>query len=198
MRNAYQHLRLITLQVLDTQGYYGDGLLNPQLKPLSSQHIAQGSNSILPAASPDSSSPAFPIMSRERGARRERVFVGEDDDALYRDLLASQCRKRGAAVFCLVPLTPNHVHLILVPDRKEALGRALGERRRRYSSTINARLRVTGHLFQARFGSVAMDEERLMTAARYVALNSLAGAACQRAEDLALVERCRAFGQARR
>jgi hypothetical protein len=24
-------------------------------------------------------------MSRERGARRERVFFGEDDDALYRD-----------------------------------------------------------------------------------------------------------------
>ncbi|HKN28451.1 MAG TPA: hypothetical protein VJY34_11430 [Roseiarcus sp.] len=29
----------------------------------------------------------------QRGARRERVFFGEDDDALYRDLLASQCRK---------------------------------------------------------------------------------------------------------
>jgi hypothetical protein len=35
--------------------------------------------------SPDSSSLAFPIMSRERGARRERVFFGEDDHALYRD-----------------------------------------------------------------------------------------------------------------
>ena len=34
----------------------------------------------------------------------------------------------------------NHVHVILVPDRKEALGRTLGEGRRRYSSTINARL----------------------------------------------------------
>ena len=26
------------------------------------------------------------LMSRERGARRERVFFGEDDDALYPDL----------------------------------------------------------------------------------------------------------------
>ena len=55
-----------------------------------------GRGSIWPA-SPDSSSPAFPITSRERGARRERVFIGEDDDALYRDLLASQCRKHGVA-----------------------------------------------------------------------------------------------------
>jgi hypothetical protein len=28
---------------------------------------------------------------------------------------------------------PNHIHLILVPDRAEALGRALGETHRRYS-----------------------------------------------------------------
>ena len=67
-------------------------------------------------------------MSRERGARRERVFFGEDNGALCRELLASQCRKRGVAVVCLL-LTPDHVHLILVPDRAEALGRALGERR---------------------------------------------------------------------
>jgi len=45
---------------------------------------------------------AFPITSRERGARRERVFFGEDDDALYRDLLASlpQARRGG-----LLPIT---------------------------------------------------------------------------------------------
>ncbi|HKN28452.1 MAG TPA: hypothetical protein VJY34_11435 [Roseiarcus sp.] len=52
----------------------------------------------------------------------------------------------------------NPLHLILVPDREQALGRALREERRRYSSTIDARLRVTGHLLQPRFGSVAMDE----------------------------------------
>ncbi len=52
------------------------------------------------------------------------MFFGEDDDALYRDLLASQCRKHGMAVWAIC-LMPNHVHLILVPDREEALGRAL-------------------------------------------------------------------------
>jgi hypothetical protein len=44
-----------------------------------------------------SSSAAFPIMSRQRSNRRERVFIGEDDYTLYRDLLASQCRKHGVA-----------------------------------------------------------------------------------------------------
>ncbi len=108
---------------------------------------------------PASSSPVFPITSHERGARRERVFFGDDDYELYRDLLASRRRKHGVACWATC-LMPNPVHLILVPDREEALARALGETHRRYSSVINARLRVTGHLFQSRFGSVAMDEPR--------------------------------------
>ena len=110
------------------------------------------------------------------------MFFGDDDYELYRDLLASQSRRHGVAcwAYCLMP---NHVHLILVPDREEALGRALGETHRRYSPVVNARLRVTGHLFQSRFGSVAMDEEHLMAAARYVALNPVRAGLVARAED---------------
>ena len=77
---------------------------------------------------------------------------------------------------------PNHVHLILVPDRAEALGRALGETHRRYSAVTNARMR-TGHLFQSRFGSAVMDEEHLMAAARYVALNPVRAGLAARAWD---------------
>jgi putative transposase len=44
-------------------------------------------------------------------------------------------------------------------------------------------LRVTGHLFQARFGSVAMDEERLMAAGAHLALNPVRARLVKRAED---------------
>jgi putative transposase len=108
------------------------------------------------------------------------VFFGDDDYELYRNLLASQCRKRGVAVWAYC-LTPNHVHLILAPDREEAL--ALGEAHPRYSSVINARLRVTGDLFQSRFGSAAMDEEHLMAAARYLAVDPVRARLVARAED---------------
>jgi putative transposase len=126
--------------------------------------------------------PGLPHHVTQRGNRRERVFSSDDDYALYRDLLAEQCRKQGVAcwAYCLMP---NHVHLVLVPDREEGLGRALGETHRRYSTAINARLRVTGHLFQARFGSAAMDEEHLMAASRYVALNPVRARLVERAED---------------
>jgi hypothetical protein len=70
--------------------------------------------------------PGLPHHVTQRGNRRETVFFSDADYELYRDLLGQQCRKHGVAVwsYCLMP---NHVHLILVPDRAEALGRALGE-----------------------------------------------------------------------
>jgi putative transposase len=125
------------------------------------------------------------------------VFFGDEDYHLYRDLLASQCGKHGVACWATC-LMPNHVHLILVPAREEALARALGETHRRYSSVINARLRVTGHLFQSRFGSAVMDEDHLVAAARYVALNPCPRAACRPRARLALVERDRASRRAGR
>ena len=114
--------------------------------------------------------PDLPHHITQRGNRREKVFFGDDDYALYRDLLAEACRREGVAVsaYCLMP---NHVHLILTPRTPEGLGRALGKAHRRYSAFVNARMRVTGHLFQARFSSVVMDEDHLMAAARYLALN---------------------------
>ena len=41
----------------------------------------------------------------------------------------------------------------------------------RYTNFINARGRWTGHLFQSRFASVAMDELHLLAAVSYVSLN---------------------------
>lgn len=42
---------------------------------------------------------------------------------------------------------------------------------------------MTRHLFQSRFGSVVVDEDLLMAAARYVALNPLRARLVERAED---------------
>jgi putative transposase len=114
--------------------------------------------------------PGIPHHVTQRGNRRQVVFFGDGDYALYLDLLAVRLRKAAVEMwaYCLMP---NHVHLILCPSAPQGLGQALGETHRRYSGYINARLRVTGHLFQSRFGSVAMDEEHLMAAARYVSLN---------------------------
>ncbi len=118
----------------------------------------------------------------QRGNRRQRVFLIDDDYGLYKDWLAQSCKANGVAVwsYCFMP---NHVHLILVPSDDSGLSGAVGETHRRYSGYINARLRVTGHLFQGRFGCVAMDESHLMAAFRYVALNPVKAKLSQTAAD---------------
>jgi putative transposase len=97
-------------------------------------------------------------------------------------LLTEQTRKAGVEVwaYCLMP---NHVHLILTPTRADGLGLAVGEAHRRYTNFINARGRWTGHLFQSRFASVAMDEAHLMAAVCYVNLNPVRARLVSRAED---------------
>jgi hypothetical protein len=55
---------------------------------------------------------------------------------------------------------------------------------RRYTNFINARGRWTGHLFQSRFVSVAMDESHLISAVCYVSLNTVRARLVVRAEDL--------------
>ncbi len=126
--------------------------------------------------------PELPHHVTQRGNRRERVFFSDADYELYRDLLREACARETVAVwsYCLMP---NHLHLILTPATPEGLGRALGKAHRRYSAFVNARNRVTGHLFQARFSSVVMDEDHLMAAARYVAMNPVRARLVERAED---------------
>ena len=68
-------------------------------------------------------------------------------------------------------LMPNHVHVILVPSDEDGLRRTFADLHRRYTGTINARARTTGHLWQGRYGSVVMDEPHLHNAIRYVSLN---------------------------
>ena len=128
--------------------------------------------------------PGHPHHVTQRGNRRAPVFFEDGDYALYRDLLAERCRKASVAcwAYCLMP---NHVHLILVPSTADGLARAIGETHRQYTGFVNARSRWTGHLFQGRFSSVVLDEEHLMLAARYVALNPVRARLVRRPQDWA-------------
>jgi len=126
--------------------------------------------------------PGLPYHVTQRGNRRQPTFFEPDDYALYRDLVGEAARKAGVSVwaYCLMP---NHVHLIVVPSDPDGLRRTFADAHRRYTGFINARQRWTGHLWQGRFGAVAMDEPHLAAAARYVALNPVRARLVKRAHD---------------
>ena len=112
----------------------------------------------------------MPHHVTQRGNRRQQTFFGEEDYQHYLELMAQFCRAEQVAIwaYCLMP---NHVHLIVVPQSAESLRRAIGEAHRRYTRRINFREGWRGHLWQGRFASFVMDEDHLLTAARYVELN---------------------------
>jgi putative transposase len=126
--------------------------------------------------------PGVPHHVTQRGNRRGQTFFEDADYALYRDLLGEAAAKARSEVwaYCLMP---NHVHVILTPSDEDGLRRTFADLHRRYTATINARHRWTGHLWQGRFGSVAMDDAYLVAAARYVAMNPVRARLVERPED---------------
>jgi putative transposase len=126
--------------------------------------------------------PGIPHHITQRGNRRERVFFEDGDYTLYLDLLADAAVRAQVAIwaYCLMP---NHVHIIAVPGDEDGLQRTFRYVHRHYTGYVNARMRVTGHLWQGRFSSVAMDEVHLVSALRYVALNPVRARLVVRAEE---------------
>ncbi len=126
--------------------------------------------------------PGCPHHVTARGNRREPIFFEDGDQDIYCDILAEQARKAEVEVwaYCLMP---NHVHLILCPRDKTGLSRAIGAAHKRWANFVNGRGRWRGHLFDNRFASVAMDENHLIAAVRYVALNPVRAGLVGRAED---------------
>ena len=126
--------------------------------------------------------PGVPHHVTQRGNRRQQTFFSDADYLAYLHLAAEAFGEAGVEVwaYCLMP---NHIHLIAVPPSPGALAGAVGTTHLRYTRRINLRERWTGYLWQGRFASFPMDEEYLMTCARYVGLNPVRAGLAARAID---------------
>lgn len=114
--------------------------------------------------------PGLPHHVTQRGNRRERVFFGDGDYRADLDQISAAARASRTAIWAY-RLMPNHVHFIMVPCDPDGLKRSFAEAHRRYTARIHAREKWTGHLWQGRFSSTAVDERHLMAAARYAPMN---------------------------
>ena len=103
----------------------------------------------------------------QRGNRGEFIFFEKQDYQTYIDILTEQCTRFHVSIysFCLLP---NQVHLLVEPQQSNLMARAIGEAHRRYTGYINKKKDWSGHLFQNRFFSYAMDEQYALRAARYI------------------------------
>jgi putative transposase len=126
----------------------------------------------------------FPHHITQRGTNREAVFFTNTDRAVYLDLLRTSARRASLRIlaYCLMP---NHVHIVAVPDQPDALAVALRRAHGRYANYLNARRGRTGHLWQNRFYSCALDRDHLAVALRYVERNPVRASFVENAEQYA-------------
>jgi putative transposase len=116
----------------------------------------------------------------QRGNNRQPVFLVDEDRQVYLELLREQADKYGLEIlaYCLMD---NHIHLVAIPHKEDALAKAVGRTRLRYTQYFNRSHQRSGHLWQGRFSSCALDGRHLWLALKYVELNPRRAKLCRRA-----------------
>lgn len=123
--------------------------------------------------------PGYPHHVTQRGNRKQDTFFGSGDYRAYIKMVAKAKADAQVEVwgYCLMP---NHVHLIVVPEREDSLANLFRSAHRKYTRRINSREGWSGHLWQERFHSFPMDESHLLAAVRYAELNPVRAGLCDK------------------
>jgi putative transposase len=126
--------------------------------------------------------PGMPHHIIQRGNRRQKVFLREEDKAEYLQILRKQGQRYGVHfwAYCLMD---NHVHLISVPEDEDSLAQGIGTVHKEYTRMINFREGWRGYLWQGRFLSYVLDERYLYSAVRYVERNPVRAGMVEKAWD---------------
>ena len=118
----------------------------------------------------------------QRGNRQQKIFFNDDDRRAYIQILAAALKR--SETRCLAGcLMDNHIHLMLVPENADGLRACMSSTHTTYAQRINRREQMTGHLFQGRYASFAMDDRHMMITARYIENNPVEAGIVESAED---------------
>ena len=118
----------------------------------------------------------------QRGVRRRKVFLCEDDYAAFARDLAESSREHGLSIWAWC-LMPSHFHLLAVPEREGSLVKPLARATWLHARRVNFRERCRGRLWQGRFHSCVLDGDHALACARYVEMNPVGAKLVERARD---------------
>jgi REP element-mobilizing transposase RayT len=117
-----------------------------------------------------------------RGAKRAAVFRSDADYAEFRASLLRVAERFGWVLhaFCLMP---NHYHLIVEAAQQE-LSRGMHRLNGGYARGFNERYETSGHVFERRFWSWAIEsDEHFERPLRYVGNNPVEAGLCTRVAE---------------
>ena len=124
----------------------------------------------------------YPHHITQRGNYRQTVFAEDGDYARYLETLAVFAPKYGLDIWAWC-LMPNHIHIVGVPGSQDSLARTFNTVHMLYAQYFNRKRNATGHLWQGRFFSCALDERHLYASARYVEQNPVRSGIVPAAQD---------------
>ena len=115
--------------------------------------------------------PGVPAHIIQRGNNRQAVFFADEDYRVYLGWLKEGAQLLGCAIHAYVLMT-NHVHLLVTPDRMEAISRLIQYVGRHYVTYINHQYGRSGSLWEGRHkGCVISQDGYLLACSRYIELN---------------------------
>ncbi len=118
----------------------------------------------------------------QRAAGKEPLFLDERDYLTMLGLL-KESREKFSLEYYALCLMPNHVHLLLKPEKKN-LAVAMRSVFSRYAAKFNRRYERRGHLFGGRYRqSICLDRTYLLTASVYIHLNPVRGGLAEEAGE---------------
>jgi len=113
----------------------------------------------------------YPVHVVQRGNNRQVCFASDSDLKAYADWLQQSAVQYAVDIHAWVFMT-NHVHLLMTPRSAESISRCMQRLGRHYVRFFNHRYRRTGTLFEGRFRSSIVQNERYFLACqRYIELN---------------------------
>lgn len=120
--------------------------------------------------------PGIPLHITHRGVNRAATFLDDEDCAAYLQHLHVAASQHEVRLHGYV-LMSNHVHLLVSAEEAGAVSRTMQALGRRYVRAINTRHGRTGTLWEGRFKSCLVDNDRyLLRCLRYIELNPVRAA----------------------
>jgi len=102
-----------------------------------------------------------------RGINRGDIFFDDDDNLRFLETLEQKKRNHEFELYgyCLMS---NHVHL-LVRENSDTVSRTMSRIGTSYAKWYNQKYERSGHVFQGRYGSECVEEDKyLLTVVRYI------------------------------
>lgn len=115
--------------------------------------------------------PDMPVHVMQRGHNREAVFFAEQDCLEYLRCLKHAADDYGCKVHGYVLMT-NHVHLLVTPDSKGAIGRLFQGLGRHYVRYVNDTYHRHGGLWEGRYkANIIQSQAYFLSCLCYIEMN---------------------------